>query len=192
MSTVNTRKPRNLETIASRLYRADKSNNDALWELAEYIAVQAASKVPQAEIASKVQATLTNRAPEGAPIIRISQGRISQLLNAFKVFGNDPAARAYNPATLYQYLGKDLPLSEFERVAAERAQKRSKRSMNNGGKGGKEPGKGKDTVKDKGLSEAHKALAKFAASLDMSVEDAIWHLLKVQEQVIKEQERLNG
>lgn len=191
MSTVETRKVRSLETIASRLYRADKSNNDALWELAEYIAVQAASKVPQAEIAGKVQATLTNRAPEGAPVIRISQGRISQLLNGFKAYGHLPAARRYNPATLYQYLGKDGNLEDYERVAAERAQKRSKRSMNNGGKGGKEPGKGKDAPKDEGLSEAHKALAKFAASLDMTVEDAIWHLLEVQEQVVKEQERLN-
>lgn len=186
MSTVKTRKTRSLETIASRMYRADKSNNDALWELAEYIAVQAASKVPQKDIASKVQATLTNRAPEGAPIIRISQGRISQLLNGFKAYGDNPAARKYNPATLYQYLGKDGDLTDYERVAAERAQKRSKRSMNNGGKG-----KGKDTVKDHGLSEAHKALAKFAASLDMTVEDAIWHLLEVQEQAVKEQERLN-
>lgn len=138
-----------------------------------------------------MQSTLTRTAPTGAPIIRISQGRISQLLNGFKAYGDNPAARQYNPATLYQYLGKDGDLSEYETVAAERAQRRSKRAMTDGGKGGKEPGKGKDTPTDTGLSEAHKALAKFAKSLDMTVEDAIWHLLKVQEQVIEEQGALN-
>lgn len=182
-----------IETIAGRMYKAAANDNAALWQLAEYIAIQTASKVPQKEIADRIQSTLTNRAPAGSPIIRISQGRVSQLLNAFKVFGNDPAARAYNPATLYQYLGKDLPLSEFERVAAERAQKRSKRAMTNGGKASDEPISkgGKAEPKDKGLSDAHKALAAFAKSLDMSVEDAIWHLLEVQEKTVKEQDSLN-
>lgn len=187
----NQKKSVSLETIAGRMYRADKSNNTALWQLAEYIAIETASKVSQKEIADRIQATLTDRAPEGAPIIRISQGRVSQLLNGFKAYGDDPAARQYNPATLYQYLGKDGNLSEYETVAAERAQKRSKRAMTDGGNGGKEPGKGKDTPTDAGLSEAHKALAKFAASLEMTVEDAIWHLLEVQAHAIEEQGSLN-
>lgn len=186
------KKVASLETIVGRMYRADKSNNTALWELAEYIAIQAASKVPQKEIADRVQSTLTRTAPDGAPVIRISQGRVSQLLNAFKAYGDTPAARAYNPAVLYQYLGKNGDLSDYERVAAERAQKRSKRAMNNGGKGDTEPGKAKDTPTDAGLSEAHKALAKFAKSLDMTVEEAIWHLLEVNEKVVEEQSELNS
>ena len=175
-------KSASLETIAGRMYRAAKSDNAALWELAEYIAVETANKVPQKEIADRVQSTLTNRAPDGAPIIRISQGRISQLLNGYKAYGAEPGAIRYNPATLYQYLGKNGDLSEYETIAAERAQKRSKRAMTDGGKGGKPgKGKGKDTAEDAELAELNKRMHKLARAMGITTTELLRDMLVVAE-----------
>lgn len=125
---------KSLETTATQLYKAQGRSNALYWDIAQWAAMQAASKVKQAVMIKQLTNALKAAAPDGVPVIRVSQSHLSQMINAYKRWEDVPAAREYHPATLYKYLGKDKELSEYETIAAAKAQGNSRRAMNNGGK----------------------------------------------------------
>lgn len=170
MSTTKTRKTANLETIVGRMYRTQGTAHGQYWALAEWAAKQEGT---QAVIAGRITAALKDAAPAGAPVIRISQSTLSQMLNALKVWGDNPDARHYHPALLYRYCGKSGNISEYERKAAEAAQGRSKRAMKNGGKGDTKPTSDAVDVKDAALSDVMKRLHKLAKALNTNMSDLL-------------------